>query len=396
MSKRVRRDWFEPRDGLVCRLLGHRHSSDNVTDPENPALITKLACFDMDGTLITTKSGLKWPSGPTDWKWLYPKIPAELARLTSEGCAVVVISNQGGVELGNTKLGWLKEKAEAIQTACGAPLLFCFATKFNCYRKPSPGIWDWIVGDMYPDVNKKDCFYVGDAAGRKRVKTRNDHSAGDRDLALNIGINFFTPEMFFEGKPNDVPSYCSAFDPRLLRLVAAEEMTRFWDEKLPKRAGLEVIVMVGPPGSGKSRLARHLSETRGFTVVNQDVLKTLAKCKTVMKAALTRGEGVVVDRTNGIMADRASFLELAGSASVRAVVFEVSKDFCFHMGRFRDYTRTKENRPSSVPAVVIHTYFKKFQPLQMTEKYEAVVHLKERQLVFHVSNEDRRWLACIL
>ena len=378
----------------MCRLLGHR--SENVTDSENAVLITKLACFDMDDTLITTKSGDRWPSEPTDWKWLYPKIPGELARLTSEGCAVVVISNQGGVELGNTKLGWLKEKAEAIQTACGAPLLFCFATKFNCYRKPSPGIWDWIVGDMYPDVNKKDCFYVGDAAGRKRVKTRNDHSAGDRDLALNIGINFFTPEMFFEGKPNDVPSYCSAFDPRLLRLVAAEEMTRFWDEKLPKRAGLEVIVMVGPPGSGKSRLARHLSETRGFTVVNQDVLKTLAKCKTVMKAALTRGEGVVVDRTNGIMADRASFLELAGSASVRAVVFEVSKDFCFHMGRFRDYTRTKENRPSSVPAVVIHTYFKKFQPLQMTEKYEAVVHLKERQLVFHVSNEDRRWLACIL
>ena len=378
----------------MCRLLGHR--SENVTDSENAVLITKLACFDMDDTLITTKSGDRWPSEPTDWKWLYPKIPGELARLTSEGCAVVVISNQGGVERGKTKLGDLKEKAEAMQTACGAPLLFCFATKFNCYRKPSPGIWDWIVSDVYPDVNNKDCFYVGDAAGRKRVKGRNDHSSSDRDLALNIGIDFFTPEMFFEEKPSDAPSHSSAFDPRLLRLVTADEMTRFWDEKLPKSAGPEVVIMVGPPGAGKSRLARHLSETRGFTVVNQDVLKTLAKCKTVMKAALTRGEGVVVDRTNGLMADRASFLQLAGSVSVRAVVFEVSKDFCFHMARFRDYTRTKENRTASVPAVVVHTYFKKFEPLQMTETYETVVHLKERQLMFHVSNEDRRWLACIL
>ena len=39
-------------------------------------------------------------------------------------------------------------------------------------------------------IDKDRSFFVGDAAGRP-----GDHSAADRKLALNVGLQFFTPEV---------------------------------------------------------------------------------------------------------------------------------------------------------------------------------------------------------
>jgi len=39
-------------------------------------------------------------------------------------------------------------------------------------------------------VNQEKAFFVGDAAGRIR-----DHSASDRKFALNVGIQFHTPQV---------------------------------------------------------------------------------------------------------------------------------------------------------------------------------------------------------
>lgn len=38
-----------------------------------------------DGTLIKTKSGKKFPTGKTDWQWLFPVVPGKLKKLHSEG-----------------------------------------------------------------------------------------------------------------------------------------------------------------------------------------------------------------------------------------------------------------------------------------------------------------------
>lgn len=51
-------------------------------------------------------------------------------------------------------------------------------------------------------VDKQESFYVGDAAGRPEIskKRKKDHSCADRLFALNIDIQFFTPEEHFLGK----------------------------------------------------------------------------------------------------------------------------------------------------------------------------------------------------
>jgi hypothetical protein len=44
-------------------------------------------------------------------------------------------------------------------------------------------------------VNQEKTFFVGDAAGRTRDHGAADHSASDRKFALNVGIQFHTPQV---------------------------------------------------------------------------------------------------------------------------------------------------------------------------------------------------------
>ena len=45
----------------------------------------KVAAFDLDDTLIRTKSGDVHPRGEHDWQWLYAIIPIQLKGLHDEG-----------------------------------------------------------------------------------------------------------------------------------------------------------------------------------------------------------------------------------------------------------------------------------------------------------------------
>ena len=59
----------------------------------------------------------------------------------------------------------------------------------------------------------------------------------------------------------------------------------------------EVIILIGPPGSGKSSLVESLSD---FIVVSRDILRYKAKCIKLMNDVLKTGGKVIVDNTNPV------------------------------------------------------------------------------------------------
>jgi len=75
---------------------------------------SKIASFDLDGTIITTKSGKKFPVDKEDWKIMLSEIPVKLKELHKNGFKLVLITNQKGVSTGQIKEEDLKTKIEAI------------------------------------------------------------------------------------------------------------------------------------------------------------------------------------------------------------------------------------------------------------------------------------------
>lgn len=200
------------------------HGSHLVTHLPNllkvPEL-AKVAAFDMDLTLITSKSGSKWGHGPSDWRWLFNSVPSKLEQLFREGYIVVVFTNQGSVSV--TALTASKSKSylnlkTKIDQMMGKLLfghsLLVFAAcnlpsskthhrsseeEHKSVRKPRTGMWKelekCLTNSAGTDIaiDFENSFFVGDAAGRP-----GDHLDCDLEFARGVGIDFKTPEEFFD------------------------------------------------------------------------------------------------------------------------------------------------------------------------------------------------------
>ena len=160
-----------------------------------------VAGFDIDWTIIATKSGRQFPTGPSDWKFLYEKVPEKLRELHKNGIKVVFFTNQGGMEKGKTDPKGFMMKVDSIIHELGIPVEAYVSTGESQYRKPSPEMWHTMTrhNDSVA-LDKDSSIYVGDAAGRPKgwkPNAKKDFSCSDRMFAANVGVPFKTPEEFF-------------------------------------------------------------------------------------------------------------------------------------------------------------------------------------------------------
>lgn len=252
-----------------CRAhaLGTRESSRLETDGCN---CTRVAIFDLDGTLITVRSGKKFPINSRDWKLLDDmQVPAKLRLLHDAGYIIFVLSNQLGVSKGHVTLLDMTSKVDDIQRRLQVPLTCCLCCLDDHYRKPRPMSAALLFEELLPRVlqathsgaadNCKfpEChfglnrgkykyprvFFVGDAAGRP-----GDHSSADLKFALNAGMHFLTPEEFFLGQAT--PSL-----PILLRRLQPDALSGLTNEA-PK-AGEQMLL--GKDGKLRRRQPRKVS-----------------------------------------------------------------------------------------------------------------------------------------
>merc|ERR1712029_273257 len=168
----------------------------------------KIAAFDMDGTLITTKSGRVFPLNPQDWKLLYePQVKQTLQKLHHEdNYKIVIITNQAGIGTGKLSKNDFRSKVESIVNSIQVPLQLFAATQKHCvFRKPRPGFWEYLQKYKNDglEIDMKNSFYCGDAAGRIRIKGKKDFSCSDRLFAKNVGVKFYVPEELFLNKTSN-------------------------------------------------------------------------------------------------------------------------------------------------------------------------------------------------
>ena len=148
----------------------------------------------MDDTLITRKSGAKWPVNADDWILLFDKVAPTVKKLAEDGFKIVIFTNQAGIQKGHTKAEDIKKKVANIAKAIGVEMQVFIASHEDEFRKPGTAMWalltDKFNGKVKVDL--KDSFYCGDAAGRKDGKHK-DFSDSDYKFALNVGLPFKTP-----------------------------------------------------------------------------------------------------------------------------------------------------------------------------------------------------------
>ncbi|KAG9264854.1 bifunctional polynucleotide phosphatase/kinase [Astyanax mexicanus] len=339
---------------------------------------SKIAGFDIDGCIITTKSGKVFPTAPDDWRILFPEIQPKLASLLKKGFKVVFFTNQLGIARGKLRPEVFKSKVEDILQTLKLPVQVFVAAGPGIYRKPVIGMWEHLreKANDGVTVDKSQSFYVGDAAGRPvnwaPGKKKKDFSCSDRLFALNLGLKFSTPEEFFLGwkaAPYNMPS----FNPREL-----DSKARLYD---PPDASLtsirqEVIVAVGFPGAGKSTFFHTHVIPKGYVYVNRDTLGSWQNCVSACERGLREGRSVVVDNTNPDVESRKRYVDVSRKAGVpcRCFNFTASLEQSKHNNRFREMVPSA-TKHAPVNDMVFHSYKNKFAAPSLSEGFSEILQI---------------------
>ncbi|KAK5110111.1 hypothetical protein LTR62_006245 [Meristemomyces frigidus] len=367
---------------LIARYL----EADTVPRPRP----LKVAAFDFDDTIVTTKSGNRFSKGPDDWRWWHATVPGRLKQLNDDGYAIVIISNQGAVSLradtkapqgGMRSLNNFKGKVTAVLNALELPITMYAASGPDLYRKPRVGMWQQLLKEYgltnESDIDRDSCLFVGDAAGREADKSsgaRKDHACSDRDFAANVGLPFHTPEEYFLGEP--VKPFVRTLNPSVHLNVEMTTQTDMSPVVFTNKHDVELVLFCGSPGAGKSTFYWRHMQPLGYERVNQDILKSRDKCIKVATQLLEGRRPVVVDNTNADIETRAAWVGLARKMKVpiRLVYFTASAKLCEHNDAVRALTGDLMNpeKRTMLPKMAFTGFIARHREPQTSEGFEDI------------------------
>lgn len=335
----------------------------------------KIASFDMDGTLIKTKSGKVHPVDINDWQIAFPSVPQKLKEFLEKDYKIVLFSNQAPIGNGRVKIEDFKKKIESIVQKLNVPVQAYIATGKGIYRKPRIGMWMTLTEKKNDGVkvDMNQSFYCGDAAGRVAnwaPGKKKDHSLADKLFAENLELKFYTPEQFFLGHSiANVLMSKPEFHPK-------EVTVEPFNNKLISK-DKEILILVGFPGSGKSYLAKQI-ETKSnhkYATVCRDILGSWQKCAAEATKLLQQGKSVIVDSTNPDVESRSRWTSLAKQNKVdcRCAKMATSKAHAQHNNKFRELMKINH---VPVNDIVFHTYKNKFTEPSPNEGFKEVIEVK--------------------
>lgn len=304
----------------------------------------KVACFDLDFTLIKPKNGRQFSKNISDWEYLNEYVMQTLKKLRSSSWKVVIFTNQKKTK---TSLSFddLVKKLEHVLPF--TPDVY-MSYDSDYFRKPMKGMWDEFISlNGVPET----AFYVGDAAGRE-----SDHSDTDRRFAYNIGIPYYLPEEIFNNEfKNFTPVH--HIHPSLKDIPITP---KFPAGVMPilNITKPTIIIMVGPPASGKSFLSRKIAaEHPGTIIISNDETGSSAKSKKMLKQYVSESTKIIIiDNTSPSITARYEYLSLAPSYHKISINAILPIEYCILLDEQRAY----ERKSNTVPTLVYRIYKSKY------------------------------------
>jgi bifunctional polynucleotide phosphatase/kinase len=337
-------NWSETNSYLkgICNKL------DVLLDP------VRIASFDLDDTLIHRPKG---KSSNNKWKLLDLNVGNKIANLVKKNFIIIIFTNQSCMHNAKfDKIKWRKtlEDLEKILMSKVSNDEYYFAIyiakTYDLYRKPNIGMWELMKMDLKDEFNlnririSNKSFFCGDAGGRifispfkKKLHPTSktgDFSDTDLKFALNIGLQFFTPEEFFLENASMMEYELKGIDPK--KLLKELEKSNDTHEFIPRKK--EMILMVGSQGSGKTEFVKKYILPHGYVHINQDTCKTNIKCKNSTIEALEKGKSVAIDNTNASITSRYPYISLAqdyGYKHIRAIIMNTDDTIAKHLNNVR-------------------------------------------------------------
>ncbi|KAE8448805.1 hypothetical protein EG329_008807 [Mollisiaceae sp. DMI_Dod_QoI] len=354
-------------------LLVGRYSRDSGKELTSTKQTQKIvASFDLDSTLIVTKSGKLHAADADDWTWWNPSVPDKLRSLSSQGYRVVIFSNQGRLTTASEAEApgahLFKQKLRTILTLLDVPLTIYVACANDIYRKPRMGMWEEMLKEDGHLINGVDSYFVGDAAGRE-----SDHSDSDIHFCENLAIKFKTPEAFFFGVDGEVPGH--KFHPTWFLKPSSIDTTTHTQPKAP-----ELVVFVGLPGAGKTTYFKSDLEILGYTRINLHDDGEFGSYLELVEQSLAAKKSVVVDGTNEDPKKRKQWVSLAHRHGIqaRAFYFNTPSDLCLHNDSFRALAviQPSEKARRIYPRIAFRKLEAKLQPPTLSEGFYDVIQIE--------------------
>ncbi len=321
----------------------------NYIDPNKKY---SIAGFDLDYTIIKTKSGNVFPKNKNDWQFLNGEIKNKLIELSkNSNFLIVIFSNQKGLEKHGMTVNDFQDKINNIKKQLDINFILMAALKDDIYRKPRIEMWNYLKNILKINIDKTKSFYVGDMAGRS-----NDKFDTDIKFALNLKIKFMTPEQYFL----DVTKK-ESFNLTGYQLDNNSSNTKLNIKSEPNK----MVIISGYPGSGKSHLAKKFTKESKFKLFSRDTLHN--KFMKNLIDSMNLGEPVLIEGLYFNNQSRNELKLLAEKYKYNTVYILVKTNYelSYHLNLYRSLYPNTNDPISPVPEIVYMKYRKNFEfPLE--------------------------------
>lgn len=327
-----------------------------------------VICLDLDNTLITTRSNNKFPKDKDDWKWMTyygTNVNEILEGHLLLDYRIIIFTNQNGLK-NESKKQEFKKKIELIGEDLNREFLLFASVKKDKYRKPSPFMYHYFINNYNEGKLPINVSYFGDAGG-----CLNDFSPSDRLFALNCGISYYKEDeivLFSDKHEFDKSNYVYTKNGYNPKDFVNNVKFVFEPSHQP-----EIIILVGPPATGKSSFYQTHFEPLGYIDINQDKLKTRPNCLKKAKQLIPQNKSFVVDNTNPSPNVRREYLNLVKNRNYykTCIYLNYPKEFVQHLNQYRCKIKDCEE----IPTIAYSVYYKNFR--KPDEEFDRIIEIKD-------------------